>query len=92
MTLNEQGQTLDGFPLQAGSVHRKPGGLYLSLDPNYVIEYYSHGSDDPEDPQEVLGKYRFDPSQIMSGNLTDNQTEFTVPFAELVDFRYLHDR
>ena len=90
MTLDDQGNTLDGFPLQIGSIHNKPQGLYLSLDPRYVIENYSHGSEDPEDPQEVLGKYQFDPMQIIDGNLTDRETEFTVPSAVLLDVQYLH--
>lgn len=92
MTLDNQGNTVDGFPLQAGAVHNKPQGLYLSLDPNYVVDHYSHGSDDIEDPQEVLGKYQFDPNQIIDGNLTDRETEFTVPSAILLDFTYLHKR
>jgi hypothetical protein len=76
--------------LNTGTIFSRFDGIYLSLDPNYVITYYSHGSDDPEDPQEVLATFKFDPNDIIDGNLTDRETEFRVSKAMLYDFKYLH--
>jgi len=92
MTVDDAGNLKDGLPLDKGAIHNKPEGLYLSLDSSYVIDYYSHGSDDVDDPQEVLGKYQFDSDELMQGNLSDKYTEFTVPRAKLIDFTYLHPR
>ena len=97
MTLDDDNKLVarDGsdMPLEVGSIHSTPGeGIFLSLDPDYVLDYYSHGSDDPEDPQQALMKYEFSPEDIMFGNLTDRETEFTVPKAKLINYSLLHER
>ena len=66
--------------LEPGTVHRYPGaGMFLtSVDRQYALDYYLIHD------QNVLLTYEFDPSQLTTGNITDRQTEFSVPSATLV--------
>jgi hypothetical protein len=65
--------------LEPGAVHRYPGvGMFLTLDRQYALDYYLVHD------QNVLLTYEFDPLQLTTGNVTDRQTEFSVPRATLV--------
>jgi hypothetical protein len=62
------------YPAIEGSTMRMPGiGVWLSLDKQYVLDNY-RGHD-----HEVLLTVSFDPDDIVRGNITDKQSEFTVP-------------
>lgn len=58
-----------------------PGkGLFLSLQKEYVIDYY--GVFD----WNILLVFEFDPTKIVHGNLTDRETEFSVSEARLISW------
>ena len=51
-----------------------PGnGIYISLDKEYVMDYYSGLAD-----EEVLVTFEFDNNDITTGNITDKETEISV--------------
>lgn len=63
-----------------------PGqGIWMTLDRDYAVTYYAI-----HDHNAVL-ELEFDPEQILHGNLTDNQTEFTVPTARLLSMEVVTD-
>lgn len=91
----ENGQLVSGansrisLPAQIGAIHSMPGhGIYLGKTPEYVKSHYSY-SEQPDDPQEVLITYQFDPSQITFGNLNDREWEIAVPQAKVVNIEPL---
>lgn len=60
------------FKFELGGILKAPGGIWLSLDKNYVLQHYAvHDSN-------ALLALRFMPSEIIQGNLTDRETEFAV--------------
>jgi hypothetical protein len=70
--------------LDIGKPVDMPGqGIWLSLDRDYVLTYY-RGHD-----HEVLLQFEFDPQTLIKGNLTDRETEFSVPQATLLSFEIL---
>ena len=71
-------------PLRVSETHRMPApGIWLSLDRDYVVDYYAvHEAN-------VLLTYEFDPKQVLAGNLTDRETEFAVPSAKLMSVEVL---
>lgn len=76
------------FPLKIGVMIQMPGnGIYLSLDKDYVLTYYSELAQN-----EVLITFEFDPTTLITGNLEDRETEFSVPKAKILDIKHLvHD-
>lgn len=71
-------------PLVRGTVHRLRGkGMFLAADADYVRDYYAVHE------HNVLCQYRFHPSDVTFGELTDRQPEIAVRAAELVDFEVL---
>ena len=79
------------LPMQIGVIHSMPRqGIFLGRTPEYVINYYFSGGEDPEDPKEYLITYEFDPSQITSGNLEDKEWEISVPSAKVLDIKILN--
>jgi hypothetical protein len=70
--------------LDVGKPVNMPGqGIWLSLDRDYVLTYY-RGHD-----HEVLLQFEFDPQTLIKGNLTDRETEFSVPHAILLSYEIL---
>ena len=68
------------LPFKPGQKIRMLGkGIFMSLNKAYVMTYYSGLAD-----EEVLVTFRFDPDSLKSGNLTDRETEFSVPVATVV--------
>lgn len=71
--------------IKKGMTMRMPHpGIFMSTNREYVETYYGGHND-----HEVLITFRFDPNKITSGNLTDNENEFTVPEAEVIDFEVI---
>ena len=84
---HENGRAVSGadsrqsFPLKRRDVVRMPGqGIFLSLNKDYVLDNYAVHDDN------VLITFEFDPASVTFGNLTDRETEFAVPFAQIVDY------
>lgn len=68
-------------PLERGAVHRMAGrGMYLANTPEFVVDHYAISGHD------VLMVYAFDERDMISGQLTDRESEITVRRAELLDF------
>jgi hypothetical protein len=60
--------------IKVGKVFTMPGnGIYLSLNKQYVLDYYSELAD-----EEVLITFKFNPKDITTGNITDKETEISV--------------
>ena len=76
------------FPLARGTVIRMPRmGVYLSTNRQFVLDHYSELAD-----EEVLLTLEFDPTQLLTGNLTDREPDFSVREATIVDYELLrHD-
>lgn len=73
--------------LKNGSIARMPGaGIWLSLDKNYVKDYYAVHD------QNVLLTFEFNPSDVIKGNLTDKETEFSVSKAKLVSYDIIENK
>tara|TARA_B000000565_G_scaffold255758_1_gene237541 strand:+ start:54485 stop:54856 length:372 start_codon:yes stop_codon:yes gene_type:complete len=71
--------------IKKGDTMRMPGnGIYMSLDRDYVLDYYSGLAE-----EEILVTFEFNPNDIIFGNITDRETEFTVPSAKVIDIEYL---
>lgn len=84
----EDGEAVSGadsrlrVPLRRGNTLRVPGrGIFLSLDRQYVEDYYSGLHDD-----EVLLTLSFDEDDIVFGNPTDRETELGVSRVRIEDF------
>lgn len=61
------------FPLECGRKIEMPNpGIWMSLDPEHVQDHYAVHD------HNVLMSFEFDPADVIRGNLTDNDTEFTV--------------
>jgi hypothetical protein len=68
--------------LRKGMVMKMPGkGIFMSTNKEYVKQYYGGMHD-----HEAVIKFEFDSSKISSGNITDKESEITVPEAKVVDF------
>ena len=88
----ETGEIISGadnrlrFTPEVGAAISMPGqGIWMTLDRDYAITYYAS-----HDYNAVL-ELEFDPDQILHGNLTDNQTEFSVPSARILAFEIQAD-
>jgi GNAT superfamily N-acetyltransferase len=60
-------------------------GIWLSLDRQYVIDYYANND------VNALLTFEFSPHDVARGNLTDRETEFAVTKAKLVSVEVLDD-
>jgi hypothetical protein len=76
------------LPPELGSQHNVP--MWLTLDDQYAVENYSHGSFEPGERRQVLLTYDFNEKDILQGNLTDVETEFSVGRAKLREMRDLY--
>jgi len=76
------------FPIRVGeTIQMRGNGIYMSLDKEYVLTYYSELSEN-----EVLLTLEFDPTELITGNLEDRETEFSVSEAKIIDVEHLvHD-
>lgn len=78
-------KNLGCFHLKKGSVIEMPGnGIYMSNNREYVLENYSGLAD-----EEVLIAFRFDPNEIIWGNMEDREPEFSVPKATIIGMQFL---
>jgi serine/threonine protein kinase len=59
-------------------------GIYLSLNKRYVLDYYSELAD-----EEVLITFKFKPDDIITGKLTDKETEISVSKALVNNIEYI---
>jgi hypothetical protein len=76
-----------GLKIKKGMVMKMPApGIFMSTNRKYVETYYGGHND-----HEVLIKFEFDPSAITSGNLTDNENEFTVLSAKVVGLKIMNN-
>lgn len=62
-------------------------GLYLSNNKDFVKNYYSGLTD----TDEILVKFEYDPVDIISGNDSDSESEFTVKTAKIADIELLSE-
>lgn len=75
------------FSAGPGDTLRMGGqGIYMSTNKNFVMTYYSELAE-----YEALVTFKFNPADITSGNITDRESEFTVPYAKIVDIKYLEN-
>jgi len=73
------------FPLEKGTIITMPGhGVFLSPNKEYVKDYYAGHNE-----SEAFLTLQFDPSTIISGNLTDREPEITVKSAMIIDFKII---
>ena len=76
------------FPLKIGKkITMGKNGIYLSNSEDFVKKYYSGLTDNDE----VLIKFEYDPSDIMSGNDKDAESEFTVKTAKIAGFQVISE-
>lgn len=80
------------YPLKKNST--MTGNIYLGTSERYAIDYYSTGSDDPDDPQELLMTYEYDLSDLVKGDPNEKDqmtggTEIIVKRAKLIAVKNL---
>lgn len=74
------------IPLIIGTnVKMANNGIYLSNNENFVKTYYSGLTDHDE----IIIKFMYDPKDIISGNDSDSESEFTVSNAKIVGFKII---
>jgi len=95
--LLENGELVSGadsrqvLPMQIGAIHEMYGnGIYIGKTPKYVKDYYSF-REEPDDPQEVLITYEFDPQEATTGNINDREWEVSVPKAKVVNIEVINE-
>lgn len=72
--------------LKKNTVVEFPGkGIFLSLNKQYVIEHYAVHDEN------VIMTFEFNSDDVVFGNLTDRETEFSVSKAILKDFEILKE-
>ena len=80
------------YPLKKNSI--MTGNIYLGTSERYAVDYYSTGSDDPDDPQELLMTYEYDLSDLVKGDPSEKDqmtggTEIIVKKAKLIAVKNL---
>lgn len=76
------------FPLEKNKLFHMDGkGIYLGNSEEFVKTYYSGLSDSDE----ILLKIDYDPTDIISGNNKDSESEFTVSKGTIVDFEIISE-
>ena len=75
------------LPARVGAVHNVP--MFVSNSKEYVKNYYWHGSDDPEDPLQVLMSYSFMLDDILSGDPTDREPELSISKGQVLNIEPL---
>lgn len=99
MTVGADGGLVSGanarlsLPNKVGALHKMPGsGIYMSNNPEYVVDYYSY-KEDEEDPDEVVIKYKFNLSDVVEGegSLGDAEPEIGVARAQVVSLIPIDD-
>lgn len=92
----ENGRLISGadnrqtLPMEIGAIHTMYGnGIYIGKTPQYVKDYYSF-SEEPDDPQEALITYEFNPQEIMTGNINDKEWEISVPQAKVKNIEMIN--
>lgn len=72
-------------PLRKGELIKfPPPGIYLTLNKQYALDYYSGLAD-----QEVIIQVLFNPKDVLVGSLTDRDTEFAVSKCTLLGWQLL---
>ena len=73
--------------IKVGKVLTMPGnGIYLSLNKQYVLDYYSELADD-----EVLITFKFNSKDITTGDITDRETELSVKKVLVTSIKHITD-
>tara|TARA_B110000977_G_C11010133_1_gene467331 strand:+ start:621 stop:1349 length:729 start_codon:yes stop_codon:yes gene_type:complete len=73
--------------IKVGKVLTMPGnGIYLSLNKQYVLDYYSELADD-----EVLITFKFNTKDITTGDITDRETELSVKKVLVTSIKHITD-
>lgn len=72
------------FPMKLGPMSMPGKGIFMSPNKQFVLEYYSGHND-----REALLTFEFDPSDVVSGNLTDREPEISVSKADLIEIEPL---
>jgi hypothetical protein len=73
-------------PLQVGPLSMPGNGVYIGTNKDYVMDYYSELADD-----EVLLTVEFDPADIKTGSLDDNQDEISIPTVNVINIQKIND-
>jgi hypothetical protein len=85
ITSGADSRVTKGIKLRKGMTLKMPGkGIFMSTNRKYIEDYYSGHND-----HEVLIKFKFNPADIITGNLTDRENEFTVLSAKVVGFKVI---
>lgn len=71
------------IPMNLGQYDGEP--LYFSLTKQYVIDYYVCNNTN------ILLTIRFNPSDVIWGNLTDRETEFTLSKFTIIKKEFVTD-
>ena len=74
------------LPISVGAIHTMPGsGIYISNDPEYVVDYYSY-KEDENDPDEMVIQYEFSLKDVIDGmdQIGDKQPEIGVRKAKIL--------
>lgn len=69
--------------------HIELGNIFLGTSKRFAVDYYSTGSDDPEDPQELILTYEYSLLDVVKGNPDDKDymtggSEIIVKRAKLI--------
>lgn len=76
------------IPLKIGKeITMNGNGIYLSNSEEFVKNYYSGLTDNDE----VLIKFEYDPSNIISGSDQDKESEFTVKSAKILGVKVISE-
>jgi len=87
ITSGADSRTTKDLRIKKGMVITMPSpGIFMSTNREYIQTYYGGHND-----HEVLIKFKFDPAKITTGNLTDNENEFTVLQAQVVAFKVMNN-
>lgn len=81
------------LPATLGAIHAMPGGgIFLSNESEYVVDYYSY-KEDENDPDEVVIQYEFSLGDVVTGEnrLGDKQPEIGVSKAKIVQMIPIDD-
>jgi hypothetical protein len=74
------------LPINIGAIHTMPGsGIYISNDPEYVVDYYSY-KEDENDPDELVIQYEFSLDDVIDGidQIGDQEPEIGVRKAKIL--------
>lgn len=74
------------FPAKLGQISMPGNGIYMGNNKEYVLDYYSGLSD-----SEALITFEFNENDIIFGNTTDRECEFSVQTATIINIEELKE-